>query len=152
MFLAAVKLAPALAMGNTVIIKASEVAPAPLFELAKLIDKVGLPKGVINILSGFGEDCGKVLTSHPKIDRIAFTGGVHTAKHIVRNSAENLSQVTLELGGKSPVAVFKDANIDSKGLENNPKCLLIIKKNEKIPRNEKCPATGKKYKHCCGAL
>ena len=113
MFLAAVKLAPALAMGNTVVIKASEVAPAPLFELAKLIDKVGLPKGVINILSGFGEDCGKVLTSHPKVDRIAFTGGVHTAKHIVRNSAENLSQVTLELGGKSPVAVFKDANIDN---------------------------------------
>ena len=113
MLLTAVKLAPALAMGNTLVIKASEVAPAPLFEFAKLIDKIGFPKGVINILSGFGEGCGRALTSHPKIDRIAFTGGVQTARHIVKNSAENLSQVSLELGGKSPVAVFKDAKIDN---------------------------------------
>jgi len=113
MFLTAVKLAPALAMGNTIVIKASEVAPAPLFEFAKLIDKIGLPKGVVNIISGHGDECGKILTSHPLVERIAFTGGVNTAKHIVRNSAENLSQVTLELGGKSPVAVFKDANIEN---------------------------------------
>ena len=113
MFLTAVKLAPALAMGNTIVVKASEIAPAPLFEFAKLIDKVDLPKGVINIITGFADQCGKVLTSHPKIDRIAFTGGVHTARHIVRSSAENLSQVSLELGGKSPVAVFNDAKIDN---------------------------------------
>ena len=113
MFLTAVKLAPALAMGNTIIIKASEIAPAPLFEFAKLIDKINLPKGVINIITGFADKCGKILTSHPKINRIAFTGGMHTAKHIVRNSAENLSHVTLELGGKSPVAVFDDARIDN---------------------------------------
>jgi aldehyde dehydrogenase (NAD+)/betaine-aldehyde dehydrogenase len=113
MFLTAVKLAPALAMGNTIIIKASEIAPAPLFEFAKLIDKINLPKGVINIITGFADKCGKILTSHPKINRIAFTGGMHTAKHIVRNSAENLSQLTLELGGKSPVAVFDDARIDN---------------------------------------
>jgi len=113
MFLTAVKLAPALAMGNTIVIKASEIAPAPLFEFAKLIDKVGLPKGVINIITGFADQCGKILTSHPKIDRIAFTGGMNTAKHIVRNSAENLSQVSLELGGKSPVAVFNDAKINN---------------------------------------
>ena len=111
--LSAIKLAPALAMGNTIIIKASEAAPTPLIELAKLIDKVGLPKGVVNIITGFAEECSKVLTSHQKINRIAFTGGMHTAKHIVRNSAENLSQVTLELGGKSPVAVFNDAKIDN---------------------------------------
>ncbi|MDP6784503.1 MAG: aldehyde dehydrogenase [Alphaproteobacteria bacterium] len=111
--LSAIKLAPALAMGNTIIVKASEAAPAPLLELAKLIDKVGIPKGVVNIITGFAEECSKVLTSHPKIDRIAFTGGMHTAKHIVRNSAENLSQVSLELGGKSPVAVFDDAKIDN---------------------------------------
>ena len=112
-FLTAVKLAPALAMGNTIIIKASESAPTPLLELAKLIDKVGLPKGVVNIITGFPEKCSKILTSHKKIDRIAFTGGVNTAKHIVENSAKNLSQVTLELGGKSPVAVFNDANIEN---------------------------------------
>ena len=113
MLLTAIKLAPALAMGNTIVIKASEVAPAPLFEFAKLIHNIGLPKGVVNIISGFGNECGKTLTSHQKVDRVAFTGGVSTAKHIVRNSAENLSQVTLELGGKSPVAVFKDANIEN---------------------------------------
>ena len=111
--LSAIKLAPALAMGNTIIIKASEDAPTPLLELAKLIDKIGLPKGVVNIIAGFADECSKVLTSHKKINRIAFTGGMHTAKHIVRNSAENLSQVTLELGGKSPVAVFDDAKIDN---------------------------------------
>ena len=111
--LSAVKLAPALAMGNTIIIKASEAAPAPLLELAKLIDKVNLPKGVVNIITGFADNCSKILTSHNKINRIAFTGGMHTAKHIVRNSAENLSQVTLELGGKSPVVVFDDAKIDN---------------------------------------
>ncbi len=112
-FLTAVKLAPALAMGNTIIIKASETAPTPLLEFAKLIDKIDIPKGVINIITGFPEECSKVLTSHKKINRIAFTGGVDTARHIVRNSAENLSQVTLELGGKSPVAVFNDANIEN---------------------------------------
>ena len=113
MLLTAIKLAPALAMGNTIIIKASEVAPAPLFELAKLIDQINLPKGVVNILSGFGDECGKILTSHPKVERIAFTGGVPTAKHIIHNSAENLAQVSLELGGKSPVAVFNDANMEN---------------------------------------
>jgi len=113
MFLTAVKLAPALAMGNTIIIKASEIAPTPLLEFAKIIDKVGLPKGVVNIITGFADTCSKVLTSHPKINKIAFTGGVHTAKHIVRNSAENLSQLSLELGGKSPVVVFNDARKDN---------------------------------------
>jgi len=113
MFLTAVKLAPALAMGNTIIIKASEIAPTPLLEFAKIIDKINIPKGVINIITGFADECGKPLTSHPNINRIAFTGGMEAAKHIVRNSSENLSQVTLELGGKSPVAIFNDARIDN---------------------------------------
>ncbi|MBT4646317.1 MAG: aldehyde dehydrogenase [Pelagibacteraceae bacterium] len=113
MFLTAVKLAPALAMGNTIIIKASEVAPTPLLEFAKIIDKTGLPRGVVNIITGFADTCSKVLSSHPKINKIAFTGGVQTAKHIVRNSAENLSQLSLELGGKSPVVVFNDARKDN---------------------------------------
>mgnify|MGYP001433882456 CR=1 FL=1 len=110
MLLTAVKLAPALAMGNTVVIKASELAPVTLLEFAKLIDKAGLPKGVINIITGLGEPCGKALTTHNLVERIAFTGGPETAKHIVKNSAENLSQVSLELGGKSPVVVFDDAD------------------------------------------
>ncbi len=113
MFLTAVKLAPALAMGNTIIIKASELAPAPMLEFAKIIDTLDIPKGVINIITGFANECSKTLTSHPNVNRIAFTGGMQTAKHIVRNSADNLAQVTLELGGKSPVAVFDDARIDN---------------------------------------
>ena len=110
MLLTAVKLAPALAMGNTVVIKASELAPVTLLEFAKLIEKTGLPKGVVNIITGLGDPCGKALTTHHLVERIAFTGGPETAKHIVKNSAENLSQVSLELGGKSPVVVFDDAD------------------------------------------
>ena len=109
MLLTAVKLAPALAMGNTVVIKASELAPVTLLEFAKLVEKSGIPKGVVNIITGLGEPCGKALTTHDLVERIAFTGGPETAKHIVKNSAENLSQVSLELGGKSPVVVFNDA-------------------------------------------
>jgi aldehyde dehydrogenase (NAD+)/betaine-aldehyde dehydrogenase len=110
MLLTATKLAPALAMGNTVVIKSSELAPATMFEFAKLIEKTGIPKGVVNVISGFGDPCGKALTSHDLVEKIAFTGGPETARHIIRNSAENLSEVSLELGGKSPVAVFEDAN------------------------------------------
>ena len=110
MLLTAVKLAPALAMGNTVVIKASELAPVTLLEFAKLIEKTGIPKGVVNVITGLGEPCGKALTTHKLVERIAFTGGPETAKHIIKNSAENLSQVSLELGGKSPVVVFDDAD------------------------------------------
>jgi (Z)-2-((N-methylformamido)methylene)-5-hydroxybutyrolactone dehydrogenase len=109
MLLTAVKLAPALAMGNTVVIKASELAPVTLLEFAKLVEKSGIPKGVVNVITGLGEPCGKTLTTHDLVEKIAFTGGPETAKHIVKNSAENLSQVSLELGGKSPVVVFNDA-------------------------------------------
>ena len=110
MLLTAVKLAPALAMGNTVVIKSSELAPATLFEFAKLIEKTGIPKGVVNVITGYGDPCGKTLTTHKFVERIAFTGGPESARHIIKNSAENLSQVSLELGGKSPVAVFEDAD------------------------------------------
>ena len=109
MFLTATKVAPALAMGNTVVIKSSELAPAVLFEFAKLVEKTGIPKGVVNVITGFGDPCGKSLTTHNLVEKVAFTGGPETARHIIRNSAENLSEVSLELGGKSPVAVFDDA-------------------------------------------
>ena len=110
MLLTAVKLAPALAMGNTIVIKASELAPVTLLEFAKLIEKTGIPKGVVNVITGLGDPCGKALTQHNLVERIAFTGGPETARHIVKNSSHNLSQVSLELGGKSPVAVFDDAD------------------------------------------
>jgi acyl-CoA reductase-like NAD-dependent aldehyde dehydrogenase len=113
MFLTATKLGPALAAGNTVVIKASEDGPTPLLHFAKLVHEAGFPAGVVNIITGFGADCGQVLTSHPLVARVAFTGGVETARLVVRNTAENFAVTTLELGGKSPVIVFDDTNLDS---------------------------------------
>ncbi|HUS55620.1 MAG TPA: aldehyde dehydrogenase [Thermohalobaculum sp.] len=113
LFLVAVKLGPALAAGNTVVLKASEHASAPMLEFGKLIEAAGFPPGVVNIVTGHAEPCGRVLTSHPLVTRISFTGGPGSARHVVRNSAENFAQVSLELGGKSPVLVFDDADIES---------------------------------------
>lgn len=113
LFLSAVKIGPALAAGCTVVLKASEEAPAPLLEFARIFDQAGFPKGVLNIITGFGAECGAVLTKHPDVDHVAFTGGPDTARHIVRNSAENLASTSLELGGKSPFIVFDDADIES---------------------------------------
>ena len=113
LFLSAVKIGPALAAGCTVVLKASEVAPAPMLEFARVFDQAGFPPGVLNVITGFGAECGAVLTRHPKIAHVAFTGGPETARHIVRNSAENLASTSLELGGKSPFIVFEDADIES---------------------------------------
>ncbi|UNK42232.1 aldehyde dehydrogenase [Luteimonas sp. S4-F44] len=113
LFLSAVKLGPALAAGCTVVLKASEEAPAPLLAFARLIHEAGFPPGVVNIITGFGPECGAVLSRHPKVSLVAFTGGPETARHIIRNTADNLAKVSLELGGKSPLVVFADADIDS---------------------------------------
>ena len=113
LFLVAVKIGPALAAGNTVVLKASEHASAPMLEFAKVFELAGFPPGVFNVVTGFGDPCGKALTSHPLVDRISFTGGPETARHVVRNSAENFAQVSLELGGKSPMVVFDDADLES---------------------------------------
>jgi acyl-CoA reductase-like NAD-dependent aldehyde dehydrogenase len=113
LMLAAVKIGPALAAGNAVVLKASEHGPTPLLELAKLCDAAGFPPGVINVVTGLGDPCGRALTTHPLVARIAFTGGPSTARHVIRNSAENFAVVSLELGGKSPILVFDDADLDS---------------------------------------
>lgn len=113
LFLTATKIGPALAAGCTVVLKASEEAPGPLLEFARAFHKVGFPPGVLNVITGRGAECGIALTSHPRVARIAFTGGPETARHIVRNSAANLAVTTLELGGKSPVVVFDDAGVES---------------------------------------
>ena len=113
LFLSAVKIGPALAAGCTVVLKASEEGPAPMLEFARIFDQAGFPAGVLNVITGFGPECGAVLTSHPKVAHVAFTGGPETARHIVRNSAENLASTSLELGGKSPFIVFDDADIES---------------------------------------
>ncbi len=113
MFLTATKLGPALAAGCSVILKASELAPAPMFEFAKLIKQAGFPGGVVSVITGDAENCAIPLTRHADVDRIAFTGGPDTARHVIRNSAENFAAVSLELGGKSPIIVFEDADIES---------------------------------------
>ena len=113
LFLTAVKLGPALAAGNAVVIKTSEHAPAVLLEFGRLIAEAGIPDGVVNIVTGHGDPCGKALTSHPMVARIAFTGGPVAARQVVMNSAANFAEVSLELGGKSPVIVFDDADLDS---------------------------------------
>jgi aldehyde dehydrogenase (NAD+) len=112
MFLTATKLGPAIAAGCSVVLKASEIAPAPMLEFARLIDEAGFPPGVVSVITGDAENCAIPLTRHPDVDRIAFTGGPETARHVVRNSAENFAVTTLELGGKSPIIVFDDANLD----------------------------------------
>ncbi len=112
MFLTATKLGPALAAGCTVVLKASEIAPAPMLEFARLIEEAGFPPGVVSIITGDAENCAVPLTRHPLVDRVAFTGGPETARHVVRNSAENFAVTTLELGGKSPIIVFEDADLD----------------------------------------
>lgn len=112
MFLSAVKIGPALAAGNTIVLKASEHASAPLLAFGKLVAEAGIPDGVVNIVTG-GPACGAALTAHPLVAKIAFTGGPTAARHIMRNAAENFAEVSLELGGKSPFIVFDDAELES---------------------------------------
>jgi len=113
LFLTAVKIGPALAAGNTVVLKASEHASAAMLEFGKLIAEAGIPDGVVNIVTGHGEPCGRALTSHPLVARISFTGGPGAARHVLMNSTKNFAEVSLELGGKSPFIVFEDADIES---------------------------------------
>ncbi|MEG2433791.1 MAG: aldehyde dehydrogenase family protein, partial [Acinetobacter sp.] len=91
LFLSAVKVGPALAAGCSIVLKASEEGPAPLLAFAHLVHEAGFPAGVVNVITGFGPECGAVLSSHSDVAHVAFTGGPETARHIVRNSAENLA-------------------------------------------------------------
>ncbi|MGJ9384352.1 aldehyde dehydrogenase [Salipaludibacillus sp. CF4.18] len=111
LYLTFLKLAPALIAGNTIVIKPSEYTSASILEFMRIIEKAGFPPGVINVVTGFGLTAGSPLTSHRLVSRTAFTGGVESARKIVRNSAENLSALSLELGGKSPNIIFDDANL-----------------------------------------
>jgi acyl-CoA reductase-like NAD-dependent aldehyde dehydrogenase len=113
LFLSAVKIGPALAAGNTVVLKLSEHASAPMLDFGRLIEAAGIPRGVVNIITGHGDPCGKVLTSHKLVARVSFTGGPGAARQILHNSANNFAQVSLELGGKSAIVVFDDAHIES---------------------------------------
>ncbi len=113
LFLAAVKLGPALASGNTVVLKASEHGSAPMLEFARLFEEAGFPPGVVNVVTGHGAVCGRALTAHPLVARVSFTGGPRAARQILGNVRENFAELSLELGGKSPFIVFADADIES---------------------------------------
>ncbi|ABD27046.1 Betaine-aldehyde dehydrogenase [Novosphingobium aromaticivorans DSM 12444] len=107
------KCAPALAAGNTVILKPADWSPLSASILADLIEEAGFPAGVFNIVQGLGAELGNALTSDPRIKRISFTGSVPTARVIGKAAAENIVPLTAELGGKSPLLVFADADIDA---------------------------------------
>jgi acyl-CoA reductase-like NAD-dependent aldehyde dehydrogenase len=105
------KVAPALAAGNTMVIKPAEQTSVTAFEFAKLVKEAGFPPGVVNVVSGFGE-AGAALVSHPDVDKIAFTGSSRTAQSITKDSAVNLKRLSFELGGKAPHIIFDDADMD----------------------------------------
>ncbi|MCZ8493111.1 aldehyde dehydrogenase family protein [Priestia megaterium] len=107
------KIAPALAAGNTIVFKPSEVTPVTPTKLFEILESVGLPKGVANLVMGAGDIVGNTLIQDKRVDKISFTGGTVTGKHIMRQAAENVTKVSLELGGKSPNIIFADADFET---------------------------------------
>jgi len=107
------KLAPALAAGNCLVLKPSELTPLSALELGKIFMEVGFPPGVVNIITGPGVGAGEELASNPLVDKVAFTGGTITGKKVMENATHNIKNVTLELGGKNPILVFEDCNFES---------------------------------------
>ena len=112
MIMAALKLAPALACGCTSLLKPAEQTPLSAIRLVELAAEAGIPNGVINLITGFGEGAGAAMVAHPGIRKIAFTGSTPVGKHIGKVAMDSLKRVSLELGGKSPVIIAKDANLD----------------------------------------
>ena len=113
LLLASWKIAPALAAGNTVVVKPSEFASASVLELAELVEAAGFPSGVFNVVTGYGHEVGEALVNHPRVARIAFTGGESGGIKVYEAAARGLKRVSLELGGKSPNIVFDDADLDN---------------------------------------
>ena len=111
LLMAAWKLAPALTCGCTVVLKVAEQTPLSALRLGELIQEAGVPAGVVNIVTGFGETAGAALAAHDNVDKVAFTGSTEVGKLIVKAAAGNLKKVSLELGGKSPNVIFKDADL-----------------------------------------
>ncbi len=113
LMLATWKLAPALAAGNTVVWKPSEFSSVSAFAFGELFERAGFPPGVVNIVTGYGSEIGEALVTHPKVAKVAFTGGDATGQHVYELAARGIKPVTLELGGKSANIVFEDANLDN---------------------------------------
>lgn len=113
LLLASWKIAPALAAGNTIVVKPSEYTSASMLEFARLVEQADFPKGVFNVITGFGAEAGEALVSHPQVARVAFTGGEIGGKRVYEAAARGLKRVSLELGGKSPNIVFNDTDMDN---------------------------------------
>jgi phenylacetaldehyde dehydrogenase len=113
LMMASWKLAPALAAGCTVVLKPAEQTPLSALRFGELVEEAGIPPGVVNIVTGFGETAGAALASHPDVDKVAFTGSTEVGKIIVRAASTTLKRVSLELGGKSPAIVFPDADLET---------------------------------------
>ena len=111
-FNASAKLAPALAAGCSSVVKPAEETPLSALVLDRIIAEAGVPDGVVNLLTGYGHTTGAAITAHPDVEKVAFTGSTEVGKEIVRASAGNLKKVMLELGGKSPVLIYDDADLD----------------------------------------
>lgn len=112
LILAAYKIAPALAMGNTIVIKPASITPISTLELARILHDAGVPDGVFNVVTGPGGSIGNYMAGHPEVDKIGFTGSTEVGRQIAHLAADGIKRVTLELGGKSPLIVLDDANID----------------------------------------
>lgn len=110
---AAWKIAPALAAGNTVVLKPSEITPLTTVKVTELIEEAGIPEGVYNLVLGSGSTVGQALASHEQVDLISFTGGIQTGKKIMKSAADNMKKIALELGGKNPNIVFADAEFET---------------------------------------
>ncbi|WP_449045906.1 aldehyde dehydrogenase family protein [Paracoccus versutus] len=110
--MAALKIATALACGNTVVLKPSELASLSTLRMAELIQDTDLPPGVLNVVTGYGSTVGAAISGHPEVDKVAFTGSTVVGKQILQASIETMKRVTLELGGKSPNIIFADADLD----------------------------------------
>jgi len=113
LFLTTWKLAPALAAGNTIVIKPSEFTSASLLEFMKLVEQAGIPPGVVNVVTGFGQEVGMPLVEHPLVAKVAFTGSDATGQRVYEAAARGMKRVSMELGGKSPNIVFDDAELDN---------------------------------------
>ena len=154
MLMAAWKLGPALACGNTVVLKPAEQTPLSILYFANLIKEAGFPPGVVNITNGYGKEAGAALASHLDVDKIAFTGSTTTARNIMKMAAVNLKNITLETGGKSPLLVFDDCDLEqavkwshfgimlNQGMLQSPSKAILTISRTSLYRNLKNPGTG----------
>ena len=133
LLMAAWKLAPALTTGNCAILKPAEQTPLSALRLGELLLEAGVPEGVVNIVTGFGETAGAALAGHDDVDKIAFTGSTEVGKIIVRAAAGNLKKVSLELGGKSPNIIFRDAGDLNAAIAGAANAIFSITANVAVP-------------------